>query len=84
VLPGTCDALVHRDSWPVPRVINAVVEAAALPVDEAYRTFNMGIGFAIVLDPRDAPAAAVTLRAAGETVWEIGEIVDGSGSVRYR
>jgi phosphoribosylaminoimidazole (AIR) synthetase len=44
----------------------------------------MGVGFALVLDPRDAPAAAVTLRAAGEAVWEIGEIVDGSGSVRYR
>jgi phosphoribosylformylglycinamidine cyclo-ligase len=84
VLPGKCDALVHRDSWPVPRVIQVVTEAAALPADEAYRTFNMGIGFALVLDPRDAPAAAVALRTAGETVWEIGEIMDGTGVVRYR
>ncbi len=84
ILPEGCDALLHRESWPVPSVIKAVVEAAGLPLDEAYRTFNMGVGFALVLDPRDAPAAAVTLRAAGESVWEIGEIVDGSGAVRYQ
>ncbi|PKQ15303.1 MAG: phosphoribosylformylglycinamidine cyclo-ligase [Actinobacteria bacterium HGW-Actinobacteria-7] len=84
VLPDGCDALIHRDSWPVPSVIKAVVEAAALSADDAYRTFNMGVGFALVLDPREAPAAAVALRASGETVWEIGEIIAGNGVVCYR
>jgi len=84
VLPSTCDALVHRGSWKVPRIIETVVAAAALPEDEAYRTFNMGIGFMIVLDPADAPEAAAILRAAGETVSEVGEIVEGSGKVTYR
>lgn len=83
VLPSDCDAVVHRGAWRVPRVIEAVVEAAALPADEAYKTFNMGVGFAIVLDPAHAPQAAVTLREAGETVWEIGEIAAGEGRVRY-
>jgi phosphoribosylformylglycinamidine cyclo-ligase len=83
VLPAGCDALIHRGSWPVPRVIETVVEAAALPVEEAHRTFNMGVGFALVLDATDAADAAVVLREAGETVWEIGEIVEGSGVVRY-
>lgn len=84
VLPSTCDAVVVRGSWKVPRVIETVVEAAALSEDEAYKTFNMGIGFMIVLDPADAPEAAALLRAEGENVAEIGEIVDGSGRVTYR
>ncbi len=84
VLPKDCDALVHRGSWKVPRVIETVVEAAALSADDAFKTFNMGVGFAIILDPADAPAAAVALREAGETVWEIGEIVAGTGVVRYQ
>jgi len=84
VLPDSCDAAIHRGSWRVPRVIETVIEAAALPEDEAYRTFNMGVGFAIVLDPAQAPAAAALLRDAGETVWEIGEIVEGTGKVVYR
>ncbi|MDZ4169251.1 MAG: phosphoribosylformylglycinamidine cyclo-ligase [Coriobacteriia bacterium] len=83
-LPQGVDALVHRGSWRVPRVIETVVEAAGLPEDEAYRTFNMGIGFALVVDSKDAADIAVALRAAGETVYEIGEIVAGEGRVRYR
>ncbi len=84
VLPTDCDAQVVRGSWPVPRVIETVVEAAGLPVDEAYRTFNMGIGFAVIADPKAAPAIAVALRASGEAVFEIGEIVEGTGAVTYR
>jgi phosphoribosylformylglycinamidine cyclo-ligase len=83
VLPADCDAVVYRGAWKVPRVIETVVEAAALPQAEAYKTFNMGVGFAIVLDPAHAPDAAAKLREAGETVWEIGEIAEGEGKVRY-
>jgi phosphoribosylformylglycinamidine cyclo-ligase len=84
VLPETCDALVVRGSWPVPRVIELAVDAAALPKEEAYRTFNMGLGLMIVLDGKAAPAAAVVLRGAGEKVFEVGEIVAGEGRVTYR
>ncbi len=84
VLPPACDAAIANGSWPVPRAIELVVEAASLPPDEALRTFNMGIGFALVLAKGDAPAAAVLLREAGESVFEIGEIVDGEGKVVYR
>ncbi len=84
VLPHDCDAVVYRASWPVPRVIQTVVDSASLPQDEAYKTFNMGVGFAIVLDKKSAPEAAAKLRAAGETVWEIGEIAQGSRTVVYR
>jgi phosphoribosylformylglycinamidine cyclo-ligase len=84
VLPSHCDAAVAAGSWPVPRAIELVVEAAALPVDEALKTFNMGIGFALVLASKDAPQAASILREAGESVFEIGEIVSGEGKVVYR
>ena len=84
VLPATCDALVARGSWPVPRVIELAVEAAALPEDEAYKTFNMGIGLAVVVPAHAAADVAARLTEAGERVFEIGEIVEGSGTVAYR
>jgi len=84
VLPATCNAEVVRGSWPVPRVIELGVEAAGLPEDEAYKTFNMGLGLMLVFDPKDAPAAAAVLRTAGEKVFEVGEIVAGEGKVTYR
>lgn len=82
-LPATVDARVHRGAWPVPTVFGLVQQAASLSEDEMYRTFNMGIGFAIVLGASDAPEAAAVLRAAGEQVYEIGEIVGGKGEVVY-
>ena len=83
VLPKTCDARVHRGAWKVPPVFGLVQEAAGIDDDSMYRTFNMGVGFALVLDPKHAPAAAALLREHGETVAEIGEIVTGSGEVVY-
>jgi phosphoribosylformylglycinamidine cyclo-ligase len=83
VLPDTCDACVVRGAWRVPPIFGVVQQAARIGEDEMYRTFNMGIGFALVVDPRHAPAAAARLREAGETVIEIGEIREGSGVVVY-
>ena len=82
-LPSHVDARVVRGSWKVPPVFRLVATAAKLGETEMYRTFNMGIGFAIVVDRKHAPEAAVKLRAAGEAVSEIGEIVPGSGTVTY-
>ena len=83
VLPEGVDAELHRAAWPVPAVFDAVAGAANLDDDSMLRTFNMGIGFMLVMDPVDAPEAAAKLIAAGERVYEIGEIVAGDGNVRY-
>lgn len=82
-LPTTVDARLVRGSWKVPAVFDLIQAAAALPDDEMLRTFNMGVGFALILDPSEAPRAAAALIAAGETVSEIGEIVAGNGEVIY-
>jgi phosphoribosylformylglycinamidine cyclo-ligase len=82
-LPDGVDALVHRDAWPRPRVFELLADATHLDDDELFRTFNMGIGMCLVLPVRAAADAAVALRAAGETVYEIGEIVPGARKVRY-
>jgi len=83
VLPKTCDARVVRGSWKIPQVFSLVQDAAVIDDESMYRTFNMGVGFALVLDPKHAPAAAAKLRELGETVAEIGEIVEGTGAVIY-
>jgi phosphoribosylaminoimidazole (AIR) synthetase len=44
-----------------------------------YRVFNMGAGMLVVVSAQDA--AKVPERAAGLTVYRVGEIVKGDGSV---
>jgi len=83
-LPKSVNAEVVPAAWKVPRTVVLAVEAAGLSEDEAFKTFNMGIGFALILEPSEAPEAAALLREVGETVYEIGEIVAGEGKVVYR
>jgi phosphoribosylformylglycinamidine cyclo-ligase len=82
-LPADVDAVVHRNAWHRPRLFELLAEATHLPEDELHRTFNMGIGLCLVMAPHDAADAAAALREAGETIFEIGEIVPGTGVVRY-
>jgi len=80
VLPKTLDAHVARGAWPVPAIIEYVVSAAQLSEDEAYKTFNMGIGFALVVSPEQVGAIREVL---DEEVYEMGRIVAGTGKVTY-
>ncbi len=84
VLPANLDAEVEWGTWDVPAVVQAAVEAANLSDEEAYRTFNMGVGMCVVCDPDDVDAIAESLTAAGETVFPVGRIVEGTGKVVYK
>jgi len=83
-LHGRVDALVERGSWPVPPVIGYVCKAANLSTDESYKTFNMGIGFALIVSPQFVDEAIRNLEASGEKVYRIGTVVTGTGKVEYR
>ena len=84
VLPENLDAEVEWGTWDVPPVVQAAVEAANLSDTEAYRTFNMGVGRCVVCDPDAVDDIAESLTAAGETVFPVGRIVQGTGQVIYK
>ena len=87
-LPPGLDAQVDRDSWEVPAVISRVVDAAGLSPLEALKTFNMGIGMALICSPDDVKA--VTEHLIGyHKVFKIGTVTkaaapDAQGRVLYR
>ncbi len=59
------------------------VEAAGLSQEEALKTFNLGIGMALVVDAAQVDAVIAQLRTKGEDPLIIGQIVEGTGIVRY-
>jgi len=88
-MPKHLDALVDRGvegvpAWDVPPVISYMIREAGLTVDEAYRTFNMGVGMAVICDPNDIDEVCELLEAEGFEPFEMGEVVAGTGTVRYR
>jgi phosphoribosylformylglycinamidine cyclo-ligase len=46
---------------------------------EMHRVFNCGIGMAVIVSAANADAAMAQLKAAGETVFRIGEIRERQG-----
>ena len=43
-----------ENPMPVPEVLQWIAEKGSLSVNELYRTFNMGMGFAFIVDEKDA------------------------------
>lgn len=82
-LPATLDAVVEPDAWEVPAVIELGCKAAGLSDEEARKTFNMGIGMILLVDPAQVDAVLDNLRAAGEDPVIVGKTVPGTGIVQY-
>lgn len=74
VLPESLAAHLRAGSWPQSELFAWLQATAAINDLEMNRTFNNGIGMVVVIDAANAAACAATLRAAGETVFEIGTI----------
>ncbi len=70
-----------RSSWSPPAVFETLREAGRVEDAEMFRTFNMGIGYVVIVPSASAEAAARILREAGEQVARIGEIVAGDRGV---
>ena len=88
-LPADVDALVYRGgetgpAWSIPPIIGYVSRLAGLSLDEAYKTFNMGVGMSIICAPEDVDAVTAALKAEGLDPFLMGECVAGSGEVLYR
>ena len=81
VLPEGCRARISRTAWTPPPVFATLQHAGRVDETEMFRAFNMGIGYVIVLPPKDVDRATDVLRAAGETVLRLGEIVAGERGV---
>ena len=71
-------------AWDMPPVIPYMVKAAGLTPDEAYKTFNMGVGMSIICSPEDKDEVVAKLEAEGFKPFVMGECVPGEGKVTYR
>ncbi len=74
VLPEGTAAHLTKGSWPQTELFAWLQATAGIDDFEMNRTFNNGIGMVVVIDATHAGACAATLRASGETVYEIGLI----------
>lgn len=64
-------------------IIPWVCRAARLNEHEALKTFNMGLGMVLVVNPQKVDDIMDILKQEGETPFIVGQIVPGVGEVTY-
>jgi phosphoribosylformylglycinamidine cyclo-ligase len=77
VLPDGLHAHIDADAWPQSPLMAFLQAQGKIEPEEMARTFNCGIGMAVVVGADNADAAIASLEAAGEHVHRIGRIEQG-------
>ena len=62
-------------------IFNYMMHHGQVALEEMFGTFNMSIGFIVVVDASDVNDTLTLLRDQGETVSVIGTVVKGSKEV---
>lgn len=77
VLPESCHAVVDAGSWQLPAVFAMLQAGGHVAAAEMARTFNCGIGMAVIVKSDQASIVRERLEGAGEQVFEIGRVDEG-------
>lgn len=80
VLPDGLGATLDRSTWALPPVF-ALLGDLGVAQDELERTFNVGVGMAVVLPQRSVRAAQVLLADRGVPAWQVGHVAEGETTV---
>jgi phosphoribosylformylglycinamidine cyclo-ligase len=78
VLPNNCRAIINADAWPFPHVFELLRSGGKIGPEEMSRTFNCGIGMAVIVGADEVGRVAGALEEAGERVHRIGEVAEGA------
>jgi phosphoribosylformylglycinamidine cyclo-ligase len=74
------DVSYELDSLPPPPpVFSLIAEAGRVPASTMYATFNMGVGFCVVVSQAQQQAALAALKGAGEEPLRIGSVTGRPG-----
>jgi phosphoribosylformylglycinamidine cyclo-ligase len=78
VLPDGLHAVVDADAWPQPRLMAFLQAQGNIEPEEMARTFNCGVGMAVIVRGEDAWFVTQALEEAGETVLTLGRVEAGA------
>src|SRR5207253_2454086 len=78
VLPGHCHAVIDASARELPPIFATLQSAGRIAPEEMARTFNCGIGMAVIVSAENANQVERALTGAGEQVFAIGRIEEGA------
>jgi phosphoribosylformylglycinamidine cyclo-ligase len=84
-LPDGCKVIIDTSKWGVPPLFRWLIEKGNVPLDDARRTWNIGIGFVQILMNEWflRKAQSLVQEVLGLRSWVIGEVVEGEKGVEF-
>lgn len=79
-VPPAYDVIIEGKSWPQPPVFTALMKAG-VSRQEMLDTFNLGIGYTVVISEGQVEKAVTLCHQSGVEAWKIGYLARGSGGV---
>ena len=73
-LPERLKVDVDYNAWPMPKIFSKIMLAGEIPEEEMKKTFNMGIGYCVVVPANVAEDTQSIIKTYGLKSWIIGEV----------
>jgi phosphoribosylformylglycinamidine cyclo-ligase len=83
VIPAGLAVKVRKGSWPIPRIFREIQERGGVGEDEMFRTFNMGVGMAVIVAAEDASRTIRLFERQDQKAWLIGRLERGDRQVLF-
>lgn len=83
-LPTGLEAEIELGSWEIPAIFKFLQKIGNLRDKDMYRTFNMGIGYLLVIENKYLEQALYMLKASREKPYLIGRVKRGDNGVVFR
>ncbi len=81
LLKDDVNAVIDTKSWPLPEVFDRIQTKGNITKQEMFKTFNMGIGMAVIIDRKELDEMIDLLRSLEEPFFVIGKLESGNGNV---
>ncbi|HEY9665308.1 MAG TPA: phosphoribosylformylglycinamidine cyclo-ligase [Coleofasciculaceae cyanobacterium] len=72
---------IEPNSWVIPPIFQWLAQAGQVRVNEMFNTFNMGIGFVVLVPPEQAEQTLQWFESQDVAAYTIGEVIEGAGEV---
>jgi phosphoribosylformylglycinamidine cyclo-ligase len=72
---------VYLNSWRILPIFPWLAQAGEVNSQVMFETFNMGIGFVVIVPPHQAEATLSWFQSKDIAAYKIGEVVEGTGEI---
>ncbi len=79
ILPEGFGVNVELNSWPKLDLFNFIQEKGQIELEEMFKTFNMGIGFIMIVEKEDQEKVLNIISELDEKAYVIGSVKTGEG-----